>query len=219
MAHKIEVLHTSFVTHDTNQFITTKPDGFDFEPGQGVEVSIDREGWEEKGRPFTPTSSPDDPVLEFIIKEYPERDGVTHELHGLATGQRLEMSDAFGTITYQGPGSFLAGGAGITPFLSILRRLDEDELAECELHFSNKTPADVICEKELRHRLGKRCHLVTTRDNAPGYDHGRIDRDYLDERADTERNVYVCGTPDFVDDLVEALDDLGVDDDAIVREE
>ena len=219
MTHEIEILHTSFVTHDTNRFVTTKPDGFDFEPGQGVEVTIDREGWRDEGRPFTPTSSPDDPVLEFIIKEYPERDGVTHELHGLATGQKLEVSDAFGTITYQGPGSFLAGGAGVTPFLGILRRLDEDELAECELHFSNKTPADVICEKELRHRLGERCHLVTTRESAPGYHDGRIDRDYLAERVDTGRKVYLCGTPGFVDDLLEALDALGVDEDAIVREE
>lgn len=38
MDHSIEVLHTGFVTHDVKRFVTTRPDGFDYEPGQGVET-------------------------------------------------------------------------------------------------------------------------------------------------------------------------------------
>lgn len=221
MSEKIEILHTGFVTHDTRRFITTRPDGFDFEPGQGVEVAIVEEDWEEEGRPFTPTCRVDDPVLEFLIKEYPEREGVTRELHRLDTGTTLSMTEAFGTITYQGPGSFLAAGAGVTPFLAILRNLDDDEaLAACDLHFTNKTPADVICEKELRYLLGDRCHLIATRESRAGYEEGRIDRDYLAERVYAKgRRYYVCGTPEFVDSVRTALLDLGADPERVVFEE
>ena len=73
------------------------------------------------------------------------------------------MSEPFGTISYQGPGVFIAGGAGITPFLAMLRDLARrGELDRQTLIFSNKAPRDVICEKELRHLLGERCILTCT---------------------------------------------------------
>lgn len=218
MDHTVELLHTGFVTHDVKRFVVSRPDGLEWEPGQGVEMALDRDGWREEGRPFTPTSRPRDRVLEFTIKAYPEHDGVTARLHDLVAGDRLLMSDAFGTITWQGPGTFLAGGAGVTPFLAILREADVDELAHCSLHFTNKTPADVICEKELRHLLGDRCHLTCTEESAPGYDDRRMDRAYLESQVtDLDDPVYLCGPPDFVDELGEALDDLGAP--ALVVEE
>jgi cytochrome-b5 reductase len=218
MDHTVELLHTGFVTHDVKRFVVSRPGGLEWEPGQGVELALDRDGWREEGRPFTPTSLPRDQVLEFTIKAYPEHDGVTTRLHDLVPGDRLLMSDAFGTITWQGPGTFLAGGAGVTPFLAILRDAGRDELARSSLHFTNKTPADVICEKELRHLLGDRCHLTCTEESGPGYDDRRMDRDYLEsEVTELDDPVYLCGPPAFVDELGEALDDLGAP--ALVVEE
>ncbi|MEJ2327780.1 MAG: hypothetical protein P8Y25_13625 [Chromatiaceae bacterium] len=66
---------SGFVTYDTKRFVLTKPEGFTFEPGQGVELTIDRPAWHGKGHPFTPTSRQEDQVLELIIKRYPERHG------------------------------------------------------------------------------------------------------------------------------------------------
>lgn len=221
MDHSVRLLHTGFVTHDVKRFVTTRPDGLDFEPGQGVEIAIDEEGWRDEGRPFTPTSLADEPVLEFTIKGYPEHDGVTEQLHRLEAGATLRMSDPFGTITWTGPGTFIAGGAGVTPFLAILRtRAREGDIDRCALHFSNSAPADVICEKELRFLLGERCHLTCTRESAPGFDDRRIDRAYLETfRDDLDTPVYLCGPPDFVESLHGALVELGVDEGDIVLEE
>jgi len=218
--HTVEILHIGFITHDVKQFITTRPDGLQFEPGQGVEIAIDLDGWRDLGRPFTPTSLPGDPVLEFVIKEYPDDDGVTEKLHSLKAGQTLFMSDAFGTIQYRGPGVFIAGGAGVTPFLAILRSADAGELERCSLHFSNSTPADVICEKELLHLLGDRCHLTFTVESAPGHENRRIDRSYLEEKIrDLSGPFYVCGPPDFVEEITAELEAMGVGPDRIVVEE
>lgn len=221
MEHSVNVLMTELVTHDVRRFILTRPDRFTFEPGQGVEIALDEPGWRDEGRPFTPTSREEDRVLEFTIKTYPKRDGVTDRLHHLEPGQRLGMSEPFGTITYQGPGVFIAGGAGVTPFLSILRRLAADDgLDKQSLLLSNKTPADVICEKELRHYLGERCRLTCTDRSAPGYDNRRIDEPYLEKTIeDFGQRFYICGPPKFVEDIQAALTHLGADPEAVVLEE
>lgn len=220
MDHTLELLQTSFETHDVKRFVTTRPNGLEWAPGQGVELALDRDGWRDEGRPFTPTGRVDDSVLEFTIKAYPSHDGVTTRLHDLRPGARLHMSDPFGSITWKGPGVFLAGGAGVTPFLAILREQgDRDALGDSQLHFSNSTPDDIMCERELRHLLGEDLHLTCTRESGPDYGERRIDADYLDgELDDPDGPFYICGPPGFVAELEEALADLGVDDDRIVVE-
>jgi cytochrome-b5 reductase len=213
---------TEFVTHDVKRFIVKKPETFKFTPGQGVELVIDEENWrEEEGRPFTPTSLASDEVLEFTIKRYPEHKGVTDKMHTLKAGDILLMSEPFGTITYKGPGIFIAGGAGITPFLSIFRQLAIDRgIGQQSLVFSNKTPADVICEKELCYYFGSRCHLLCTRESGPGYENGRIDRDYLETTiSDTNQYAYVCGPEKFVEEINLIVKDLGFTAESIVYEE
>jgi cytochrome-b5 reductase len=218
--HTVSLLMSGFVTHDVKRFVVSRPPGFSFEAGQGVELAINQPDWRDEGRPFTPTCLVDDKVLEFTIKGYPEHDGVTRELHSLSPGAELLMSEPFGTISYQGPGVFLAGGAGITPFIAILReQARADNLDRHTLIFSNKTPADIICEKELRSYLGERCILTCTESDAPGYAQQRIDKAFLAEHVDDfDQHFYVCGPPGFMDAVNGALEDLGADPQSLVFE-
>lgn len=220
MDHTVKLLMSQFVTHDVKHFIVSKPAGFSVVPGQGVELAINRPGLREQGRPFTPTGLAEDGVLEFTIKAYPDHAGVTQALHQLAPGAELLMSEPFGTIRYQGTGVFIAGGAGITPFLAILRDLArKGEAGGQTLIFSNKTPRDVICEKELRHVLGERCMLICTGATAPGYEHRRVDRAFLEEKiTDFTQRFYVCGPPPFMEAVNGALADLGARAESLVFE-
>jgi ferredoxin-NADP reductase len=221
MEHRVTLLMTEFVTHDVKRFVLSKPDGFSFQPGQGVELAIDRPQWKDEGHPFTPTSLQGDRVLEFTIKGYPEHAGMTRELHTLEPGTELLMSEPFGTITYQGPGVFVAAGAGVTPFIAILRDLARSgQLDRHGLLFSNKTPADVICEKEFRHYLSERCVLNCTRSDAPGCAGTHVDKEYLAEQIrDFDQHFYVCGPPGFVEAVNDALRSLGANPEALVFEQ
>lgn len=221
MEHTVTLLLSEFVTHDVKRFVFTRPEGFDFAPGQGVELAIDEPQWRSQGHPFTPTSLAGDGVLEFTIKGYPEHHGVTEKLHALKPGARVLMSAPFGAIRYQGPGTFIAAGAGITPFMAILRMLAaEGKLEGHSLIFSNKTPADIICGQELHHYLGERCQLLCTREtdcNCRGG--GRIDIDFLRRQIDDfSRHFYVCGPPPFVNSITAALIELGAVPDGLVFE-
>lgn len=219
MREEARILHKGFVTHDVQQLIVSRPAGLSWEPGQGVGVAVDEDGLRDEAHPFTPTGWRDGPVLEFTVKEYPSHEGVTERLHQLEPGSGLLLKEPFGTITDRGAGTFIAGGAGVTPFLAIFRHMSAPDLAKSTLLFSNHTPADVIREKELRHLFGDRCHLTCTVRSAPGYDGRHIDRKYLEEKVDRfDGRFYLCGPPSFVEEVGEALVSLGAQRESIIVE-
>src|SRR4030095_11977266 len=121
--HIVKIQSIKNVTHDVLRIVVERPQGYKFTPGQATEVSINKDKWQEEKRPFTFTSLPDANFLEFTIKTYPLRKGVTNELLKLKPGDELILHDVWGAISYKGEGVFIAGGAGITPFLSIFRYL------------------------------------------------------------------------------------------------
>ncbi len=216
------VLMTEFVTHDVKRFILTRPEGFDFQPGQGTKFVINEPAWQnEEGHPFTPTCLQGDRVLEFMIKKYPAEKSFTERLHSLEPGAQVFLSEAFGTITYKGEGTFIAAGAGITPFIAISRMLSrEGKLDRNALMFSNKTPADVICEPELRHYFGSRCMSTYTRQSGQGHDSRHIDEGYLREAVNKlDQYFYICGPDAFVGGTIKALTNIGVKRESLVFEE
>jgi len=222
MKYPVKILETEMLNHNVKRFRTEKPVGFEFEPGQATDLSLPNEtDLAKEKRPFTFTSLPADPWLEFTIKMYPEHEGVTDRLRNYEDGDVFQISNAWGAITYQGPGIFLAGGAGITPFLSILRaHQDSGELEECELWFSNKTQNDIFLESELRTLLGDRLSLIFTDEEAGPEAEGPIDHAYLEKNiSNHKQNFYICGPDQMVEDLSEALESLGVPGSRIVTED
>jgi ferredoxin-NADP reductase len=147
----VKITEIISVTHDVKCFRIERPAGFTFIPGQATDLSVNRPGKEEETRPFTFTALTSKPYLEFTIKRYPDHHGITDLLHQLKPGDELIVRDPWGAIAYSGPGYFIAGGAGITPFISIFRNLfAENKISGNRLLFSNKTAADIIYEDELR---------------------------------------------------------------------
>ena len=221
MPHVSTLLMTEFVTHDVKRFILSKPDGFEFVPGQSTLLGIHAPDLADDMHPFTPTSLGDDRVLEFTIKGYPQHHGLTERLHNLRAGDELLVADVFGTLEYKGPGVFIAGGAGITPFIAILRELArKGKLAGNTLFFSNKTRADIILELELRHYLGDRAFFPLSNEAAIGYDNGFIDAAYLKEKVrDFKQPFYLCGPPPMTEAISETLRSLGAKPDNVVFEQ
>src|SRR5688572_7026373 len=174
------ILDITPVTHDVNRFRLEKPEGYRFNPGQATEVSINTSKWKEEKRPFTFTSLNEDPFLEFTIKSYRDHDGMTNELGKLHPGDELIIRDVWGAIEYKGPGFFIAGGAGITPFIAILRRLHKDKkLDGNKLFFSNKTSNDIILKDEFNAMLGEDAKFVITNEPDSSYYNGFINEEFL----------------------------------------
>ncbi|KAA9038717.1 flavodoxin reductase [Ginsengibacter hankyongi] len=215
---KIKIIEN--ITHDVLRIVTEKPLDFNFSPGQAADISINKNGWRNEKRPFTFTSLPSDDYLEFTIKTYPSHYGVTRELLQLKNNDELILHDVFGSIAYTEEGIFIAGGAGVTPFVSIFRQLDsEGKIGSNKLIFANKTASDIINERIFTNLLGKNFINILSEEKSENYAHGYITENFLKEHISTiDKHIYLCGPEPMMDEIEKQLANLGGDK-FIIKEE
>jgi ferredoxin-NADP reductase len=221
--YKVKILFVEFVTHDVKSFIVERPQDYHFEPGQATTVSLQQGSGKNESGPFTFTSLEDDPVLQFMVKEYPEHQGMTKKLHALTPGDELTIRDAWSRIRYDGPGTFLAAGAGVTPFVAILRELRrKNQLRDHSLFLSNRRHRDIILEREFREMSAfalNQLFFTLSREQRAGYENGRIDRFFLSRHIeDFNQRFYLCGPPLFVASMKQILLELGAASESLVWE-
>lgn len=221
MEYKIKVQETGFITPDVLRIKTERPSNYSFTPGQATEVAIDQGGWRDKKRPFTFTSLPEDGFLEFTIKVYPDHDGVTDKIQTIERGENLIIGDSWGAIQYKGPGVFIAGGAGITPFLSIFKKLDKSNSIEGnQLLFANKREGDIIEKAFFDRTLANDFTNILSEEKNSNYAHGFINADFIKENANLESdNFYLCGPEPMMQAVLSELETLGVSKNKVVMED
>jgi ferredoxin-NADP reductase len=226
MTRKLMLRSITAVTHDTHHMVFDRPDDFDFAPGQAVDMALDRDGWRETRHPFTMTSLPGEETLEFVIKSYPEdaegHEGMTARLGRMQPGDAVLVEDPWGAIQDEGDGVFIAGGAGVTPFISILRKKlhERGTLEGNTLVFSNKAERDIILRDDFEKMPGLRTRFIVTEETESPLHYEKIDaallRDYVTPGRDT---CYICGPDAMLDDMVAELTSLDVAEADIVTEE
>lgn len=216
MEEKVKIRSIDQVTHDVKQFKLDKPEGYKFTPGHATEVSINKEGWKDEKRPFTFTSLNEDDYLEFTIKIYPDHDGVTEQLDKLKPGDEMIIRDTWGAIEYKGAGYIIAGGAGITPYIAMLRDLHQKNKSEgLKLIYSNKTDKDIILKAELDKLLNNTTYVITDQDDTD-YTRGYLNEEFLkDHITDLSQRFYVCGPPEMTEEVNDILKKLGADTDSV----
>lgn len=220
MSQAVKIQSIEHLTHDVLKIVAEKPKGLSYNPGQAVDVSINKPGWEKELRAFTFVSLPEEDYIEFNIKTYPLHNGVTNQLLTLKPDNELLIGDVFGDISYKGEGVFIAGGAGITPFLSILRNLKKsNSIGNNKLLFANKTKADIIQKEVFENMLGKNFINILSDEKLEGYEHGFISAEIIKKHsAPNLKYYYLCGPPPMMTAVEKHLATLGIAKEFIVRE-
>ncbi|HTL81125.1 MAG TPA: flavodoxin reductase [Bacteroidia bacterium] len=220
MTHIVKILSIEKITHDVLRIVTEKPSGYDFVPGQATDVCVNKDGWKEEKRAFTFTCLPSDNHLEFTTKTYPEHKGVTNQLLQLKKNDELILHDVFGDIAYKGEGVFIAGGAGITPFISIFRDLQsKNAVGNNILIFANKTKADIIHEEFFSKLLGKNFINILSDEKAEGCANGYINEAFLKANIPSgTKHIYLCGPPPMMEAVEKILSGMKFDERAITKE-
>ncbi|HAQ21413.1 MAG TPA: flavodoxin reductase [Prolixibacteraceae bacterium] len=219
--HLVKIKSIKHITHDVLQIVTEKPQKYSFNPGQATEIAINKKGWKDEKRPFTFTSLSENDDLEFTIKTYPTHNGVTNELLQLGKDDELILHEVFGAIAYKGEGVFIAGGAGITPFICIFRYLQsKSETGDNKLIFANKTKEDIILALEFKKILGENFINILSEEVTDKYANGQIDENFLKANiADFGQQFYICGPPPMMEAIQKQLASLGVNKKNITVEE
>jgi len=226
MTRRLTLQRITPLNHSVFHLVFDRPEGLAFTPGQAVDMALDRDGWRETRHPFTFTSLPSEEAAEFVIKTYPEdaegHEGMTARIAQMQPGDAVLVEDPWGAIKDEGDGLFLAGGAGVTPFIAVLR----DKLARAgtlegnTLIFSNETEQDIFLKAFFEDMPGLRTRFIVTQDKDSALYHPRIDsallKDYLQPDRDT---CYVCGPDAMLEDMSDLLRERGVPADRIVTED
>lgn len=218
--HIVKIISVQDVTHDVKCFRVERPAGYAFVSGQATDISINTPDLKNEKRAFTFTNLNSDPYLEFTIKHYPQRLSITNLVHGLKPGDEIILHEVFGEISYKGEGVFIAGGAGITPFISIFRELHATgKMGNNMLVFANKLRKDIIRENEFRELLGNNFVNILSAEKTENYAYGYISEDFLKTTIkDFNKIFYVCGPPPMMDIVVPMLLKLSVAENSLVVE-
>jgi ferredoxin-NADP reductase/uncharacterized protein YcbX len=201
---------------------------FGFLPGQFLTVTLEQ-GPERLQRCYTIASSPsDESFCEITVK----RDGAASRfLHErVQSGVQLAVMGPMGRFTFDGRSDnavvMIAGGIGVTPFMSKIRYLAaRDWPGQIDLIYSAKTAPDIVFASELaalQHTYPRlRVHItLTAPDEAWRGARGRLSAPWLQavtpEIAD--RAVRVCGPIAMAASVRLMLHKLGTPNSRIVSE-
>lgn len=213
----VTILNREQLTHDVVRLTLERPKHYDFLAGQAIDFRLDRPEVKDKVSPFTFTGLNTADHLELTIKCYPAHHGMTEQIAKLQAGDEVIISEPFDTVALKGPGVFIAGGTGATPFIAILRQLKVDgKLPGNVFFFFNKKREDVFMEDEFRGMLGKDFHPVLSNEDASGFLHGIVSADFLKRHVTNfKQPFYTCGPEGFVHAVKDALVQLGASESMI----
>lgn len=247
--YEIKLLRRAEVAAGTMAFFFEKPRlpqaagnadgaGFNFKPGQNADYALinppetDAEG---NTRTFSFASAPFE--SEIMIATRMRDTAFKRVLATMPLGSVLQMDGPIGSMTLQNdasrPAVFLAGGIGITPFVSMARNAAHERLPHrIFLFYSNRTPADAAFLRELTDLQNENhnYHLVATMtqaneeswDGETGYINEAMLRKYLAGAGAggvLAPIYYLAGSPAFVAAMWTLLNGMGVDDDNIKAED
>ena len=134
--------------------VVLKPVGqmLDFKPGQFAFVEIEGKGWSEP-HPFTISSAPGEDSLRFTMKVLGDWTRKVRE--ELKPGGKVQVRGPYGRFDASKAGKkqiWLAGGIGLTPFLSKLRAMEDGDDRQIHLVYAAREAQDAIFLDELKDR-------------------------------------------------------------------
>jgi len=190
----------------------------DYAPGQFMFVRLEREGSISASHPFTIASSPTQKGLSICAKAVGD---FTSGLRETKSSDPAYVDMPYGVFSFVYHNAdrmiFIAGGIGITPFLSMLRYMKDRDLSkEVILLWGNKTEKDITFRAELNRMASEMPHLkvryVLSRQKGGPGEKGRIDREILKKHVGdlTRGEYFICGPRPMMEDVGKALSGLGV---------
>ena len=186
---------------------------FSFKAGQYVTLKTSIEG-EEIRRSYSICSSPKSGELKVAIKKV--EDGVfsSYAISHLKIGDVIEVYEPEGKFILEPTSSTnylgIAAGSGITPVLSMVKTVLQDEPSSSfTLIYGNKSSAETMFKSELdtlSHKYGKRFNLeyVFSRQNEEGSLFGRIDKGHLNYfikniyKNWSFKTAFLCGPEEMI---------------------
>lgn len=233
--YSVKLLKREEVAEGTISFFFEKPAGFTQKAGQYIDMTLinpsetDAEG---NTRAFSLVSAPHEPDLQIATRM--RNTAFKRILKSMPIGEEVSIDGPMGSFVLHNdtakPAVFLAGGIGITPFVSMIRHAAKEKLPhKIFLFYSNRRPEDAAFLEELEEmeKINSNYKFIgtmTDMDNSikswkgeTGYITKEMVMKYI---PDLLTPIYfVAGPPQMVTAMRQLLNGMGVNDDNIRSEE
>ncbi|MBR3988282.1 MAG: 2Fe-2S iron-sulfur cluster binding domain-containing protein [Clostridia bacterium] len=195
-----------------------------FTAGQYLSVYVNIDG-KKYSRPYSIVSSPKDALEGFYVIAVKRVEGgivSNYILDNLNVGDTVEVSDPTGNFTYEplrdaGHIIAIAGGSGITPFVSLAKAISEGS-EECTLTilYGSRKEEDILLKSELDNicrKCGKvKAVYVLSEEDKEGFEYGFINAEIIEKYApESEYSVFLCGPQAMISFADRELPKLNID--------
>lgn len=231
-SYQVELLEVRPVALNTMEFVFSRPQGFSFVAGQAVDLIIgdvtETLRMQDVRHCFSLLSAPHEQVLRIATRV---RDSAYKQaLLTMPLGSLLHIEPPFGNLALdddqQRAVVMLAGGIGITPFMSMIQQAcQQDSQQQMLLFYSNRSVKDAAYLDQLQQleQQMPNFKLVATMTSMAATDHvwggetGYFTARQIQQYCkDLSRPLYyVSGPPRLVESVYDLLEEAGVDDDDI----
>lgn len=208
---------TEKVTHDTWRLLLAGP-RLEHQPGQYIVMRRIRAGEKPEPHAFSISSAPRAEHLELTVKEVGD---FTATIGTTRPGETVSVDGPFGSFSYNEHDAshlvFIAGGIGITPFLSMLRDLAyRDFDRQVSLIWGNKAERDMAYRSEIetlaeQYPQFKLVHILSEQETWEG-EKGYVGAELLQRELDfaPDSQYFICGPAPMIDIVMQLLLDFNI---------
>jgi predicted ferric reductase len=198
--------------------LTTNDKKMDYLPGQFSFIKLEAEGILGQTHPFSMTSNPGEDKLSFGIKTLGD---YTAELATVKKGTNAKIDGPYGTFSNKilkaSRQVWIAGGIGVTPFVSMSKALDSDQIVD--LYYSAKNIKEAFYLEELNKisKSNNNLKIIPFIEDKVGY----ITAEYIFKNSNNidNANFMICGPAIMMKSIRKQLKDHGVKKKSINTEE
>ena len=183
---------------------------FKFMPGQFIFISFMSSGISREAHPFSISSAMREKNLKLVIKALGD---FTGKLNNLKAGDRALVEGPFGRFSYKTIANknqiWIAGGVGVTPFLSMARSLSEPD-QRVDLYYCTRNIGEAVLIDELSALAlaNKNLRLISWFSDERGFITGNNIIEI--SQGLTDKDIFICGPVPFMDGLRKQLKELRV---------
>lgn len=195
-----------------------------YKPGQFVFMRMldsGVTGINKEWHPFSISSSPKDSKLRISIKALGD---YTNQLSKIHPGTIAEIEGAYGKFTYTNIKNknqiWIAGGIGITPFLSMVKDLPETDY-KVDLYYSVRTASELMDWRMLNQMAVFKKPDFRVFPFVGDQQEGFLSVDYVEKHSDglKDKDIFICGPPVMMTAMRKQLKDKSVPGTSIHTEE
>lgn len=198
----LRVSHTMMLAEDIREITLEPLPGTwlpSFAPGSHIVISPDSQDIQFQNA-YSLTSSPmNRQHYKIAVKHQPNSRGGSRYLHTkLKTGDTLFVSTPYNYFPMEqntGKNLLIAGGIGITPFMSLMPMI-EWYSAEFEMHYTFRSAATTAYIDEVDGYLGDRLHRYPSTES-------KLNIEALLAKQTSGTHIYVCGPESLINETIE----------------